>query len=495
MKKNLMSIGLVAGILILINLLSKQFFVRWDVTQDKQYTLSRATKNILRDLEEPVLVKAFFTSDLPQQYQKPLQDFQNLLVEYSNRSKSMVDFQFIDPGENEENTQLAMQSGISPLLINVRDKDAQVQKKAFMGAVIESGALSDVIPFIQPEGPMEYQLTTAIKKVSRADKPSVAMIQGHGEPSMQDMSQAVQTLSVLYNVEALNLQTTPEIDPRFKTVIMIKPKDTIPPDQLIKIDDFLNKGGNLLLATDRVDGNFQTVQGTEFSVGLENWLAQKGIQILPQFIVDHSSGSVSVQQQQGFFKFNTAIPFPFFPLVKNFVDHPITKGIEQVVFQFASPINFMGDSSATFTPIVTTSANTGTQNPPLSFNIDKQWTSADYPLKHLTLGGVLRRSNGSSFVVFSDGDFALGAHSRNQNPDNISLMVNAVDFLSDDTGLIDLRTKGVTSRPIDELEETKISMIKWTNFLLPIALVLLYGLFRFQQNRNIRVRRMEERYT
>ncbi len=73
-------------------------------------------------------------------------------------------------------------------------------------------------------------------------------------------------------------------------------------------------------------------------------------------------------------------------------------------------------------------------------------------------------------------------------------MVNSIDFLSDDTGLIDLRTKGVTSRPLDQVEDGKKAFLKWLNFLLPIVLILVYGIFRMQQKRNLRVKRMEQGY-
>ncbi len=97
-------------------------------------------------------------------------------------------------------------------------------------------------------------------------------------------------------------------------------------------------------------------------------------------------------------------------------------------------------------------------------------------------------------VVFSDGDFAInGREQRRQNEDNISLLVNSIDFLSDDTGLIDLRTKSVTTRPIEELSDAKRSTLKYVNFLLPMGLVILYGIFRSTQNRRIRMQRMEER--
>jgi len=79
-------------------------------------------------------------------------------------------------------------------------------------------------------------------------------------------------------------------------------------------------------------------------------------------------------------------------------------------------------------------------------------------------------------------------------PDNVSLMVNSIDWMSDATGLIELRTKTITSRPLDQLTDTKKAMMKWGNFLLPLVLVIIYGLFRLQWRRKQRNKRMEEGY-
>ncbi len=100
-------------------------------------------------------------------------------------------------------------------------------------------------------------------------------------------------------------------------------------------------------------------------------------------------------------------------------------------------------------------------------------------------------------VVIADGDFAIngsGQQARQQNKDNVNLMVNAIDYLSDDTGLIELRTKGITSRPLDELEDGRKAFLKWLNLLLPILLIVIIGFIRSQQQRNLRYKRMEEGY-
>lgn len=143
----------------------------------------------------------------------------------------------------------------------------------------------------------------------------------------------------------------------------------------------------------------------------------------------------------------------------------------------------------------------GTLSTPLYFDVNKKWNDNDFPLANITVGAVLTGnltgSAESSIIVFSDGQFPVngeGQRAQQLAQDNVSLMVNSIDWLSDDTGLIDLRTKGVTSRPLDQIEDGRKAILKWLNFLLPIILILVYGVIRMQRRRNLRVKRMEEGY-
>src|SRR6188474_1064133 len=200
-KDRRLSILLVIGIVVLVFLLSRQFFFRIDLTEDHEFTMSKATKSILRNIDDPVDVKAYFSGNLPADFELVKADFQNLLIEYNNISKGKINYRFIDPGKDQAMEQEAMQNGIQPLLINVREKDEASQKKAFMGAVVEYGDQKEVIPFVSAESPMEYDLTTAIKKISVKDKPSLGFLQGHGEPQIGQMAQVAQALSVIYTME------------------------------------------------------------------------------------------------------------------------------------------------------------------------------------------------------------------------------------------------------------------------------------------------------
>ncbi len=499
-SKIILSVVLIVGIMVVVNFISDQMYFRLDLTEDNRYTLSKATEDILTSIEEPVTVKAYFSENLPPDITKLRRDLQEMLVEYSNLSEGMLVFEFINPSENEEKENLAMQAGIQPVMINVREKDQMKQQKAYLGVVIEMGEEKEIIPFMQPGVAMEYSLSTSIKKLSVIDKPIIGLISGHGEASIAELQQLNAQLSILYQLKEVNLSTDPDLN-SYKTLALIRPKDTIDVGELAILDAFLAQGGNLVMALNRVDADMQQSLGKITSTGLETWLAAKGISIPSSFLVDPNSGAVSVQQQQGIFTYNTQIQFPYLPISNNFKDHPVTKGLEQVIFPFASPLSYQGDSSVSWTPLVFSSEKSGTQTAPTYFNIQKQWTNADYPLGRQVIGALLEGNisgnTNSRMIVFGDGDFAVtgqGQGAQRMQPDNISLMANSIDFLSDDTGLIELRTKGVTSRPIDELEEGTKTTLKFLNFFLPILMVIIYGIFRMQVKRNMRIKRMEDNY-
>jgi ABC-type uncharacterized transport system involved in gliding motility auxiliary subunit len=257
----------------------------------------------------------------------------------------------------------------------------------------------------------------------------------------------------------------------------------------------------MVVAINRVEGDLQQSMGIEINTGLETWLANKNIQVEKNFIVDANCGSVNVVQQQGSFSFSTQVSFPYLPVFTNFADHPVTSGLETVVMQFASPVSYTGDTTLHFTPLVFSSDKSGTQSVPLYFNIQKKWTDNDFPMKSVVAAGILEGKiagqGNAKLIVIGDGNFAVngqGQQAQQQSPDNINLLVNSVDWLSDDTGLIELRTRGITSRMLDQIEDGKKNFLKWLNVLLPVLLIIAYGIIRSQRNRLIREKRRNENY-
>ncbi len=493
------AILLTLGILILMNILASIYYLRLDITEDRRYTLGGATKDILKNLGEPVTVTAYFSGNLPPVLDNLKRDFRDLLSEYQSVSKGMVVYEFVDPLKEPGLEEKAKQDGVSTVDIGVRENDKYTQQKAYMGAVVQVGEQNEVLPVIQSSAGLEYNLTTAIKKLSVREKPPVGFLQGHGEPSVNSMVQARQNLGVLYQLEDVYLNDTADVLMKYNTLVVLGPTDSIPPSHLRQLDDFLKRGGSMLVAINRVNADLNnSPMGIQITTGLESWLAKKGINVENNFAMDMNCQVISYGIQRGSFTEIRQAMFPYVFAVKDFTKHVISGGLEQVLFKFASPITYSGDSTVKFTPLVKTSSKSTTEPAQTYFNLEKQWTERDFSMSGLTIAAALEgKFNGgprAKMVVIGDADFPLAQQGQQVNPDNVSLLVNSIDWLTDQTGLVSLRTKGATARPLDELTDGRRTFLKFLNFFLPLILVVGYGIFRFQQNRIKRLKRKEVGY-
>lgn len=488
-------IVLVIGILVLINVLANRFFFRIDFTEDQRYTLSETTKDILSDITEPITITAYFSEGLQPQFDQIRNDFKDLLAEYASLSERQLVYEFVNPNKDPMQEQKAVEAGIQTLMINAREKDQQTTKKAFMGAVIQIGEESETIPYLQPGAQMEYALTTAIKKMTNPEKEAIGFITGHGEPGLDALLQVSEGLEVLYVPEEVQLSDSVNLS-KYKSLAWVNPQDTIPEEHLQYVESYLKQGGNLLISYNAVDAQLQQGMGFTRHTGLTQWLAGLGLTVNEDFVVDANCGSVNVQQRQGIFTVNRPINFPYLPILSNFAEHPITEGLGTMVMQFGSSLSFTGDSTTTYTPLVFTSDKSGTQPSPVYFNIERQWTDNDFNQPKLAVAGLLEKDN-SKIVVISDGDLAVngsGQEIRQVQPDNANFVVNAIDYMSDDTGLIQLRGKQMKMRPLDQMDDADKNFLKIFNFALPILIILFIGLYRYQKRKLIRLKRKGEDY-
>ena len=398
-------------------------------------------------------------------------------------------FEFISPNGDEELEQEAQQNGIQPIMVNVTEKDQVQQLKAYMGVVLMMGEQKEIIPFVQPGVNMEYDLTTAVKKISVTDKPKVAILQGHGEPTTQEVAQLAQQLSVLYDIEEYSISNTDQIPAYFKTLVILNPSDTVPQYDLAKIDNYMAQGGSVFLCYSNLNGDLQSgYLSAGNDIGLNGWLAAKNISVGNQFVIDANSGAVTVQQNNGMFNFRRQIKFPYFPRINEFADHPTTKGLEDIMLPFVSAVTYTGqDSLISYTSLLQTSEISGLAPTPAYIDIEKQWAENDFVQGPQTLAvaleGPIVGSVNSKLIVVANGQYIINGNPPQQiSADNVNLTSNAIDWLSDDTGLIDLRTKGVSPRPLETVEDTTRELLKWGNVFGPILLILIYALIRRQRN-------------
>jgi ABC-type uncharacterized transport system involved in gliding motility auxiliary subunit len=127
-------------------------------------------------------------------------------------------------------------------------------------------------------------------------------------------------------------------------------------------------------------------------------------------------------------------------------------------------------------------------NTPVFIDIQKEWSQSDFnaPSQVIAIAaeGPLSGTANSKMIVIANGSFAVNGEGQQQqqvNSDNVNLASNAIDWLSDDTGLIELRTKGVTSRPLEQIDDTERNLYKWGNVVLPIILMIGIALYRRQR--------------
>ncbi|MEM6641540.1 MAG: Gldg family protein [Bacteroidota bacterium] len=498
-KKTLITqLLILVAIVVVANLLSDTLYFRLDFTEDQRYTLSKASREILGDLDEVISVSAYFSEDLPPQLLSNRKDFEDMLIEYEQRSGGNVVYEFVNPNEDQAKEQEVQQQGLGPIMINVRENDRVQQMRAYMGAVLQKGDQREIIPLIQPGAAMEYELTTSIKKLSVQDKPKIGLLTGHGEASLASIPQLREQLSVLYEVEEYSISDADRIPAFYRALAIVAPSDTIPPTHFAKLDEYLSGGGKLFVAYSNVQGDLQQGRlATSPKIGLVDWLSGKGIVVSNDFVVDASCATITVQQRQGFFTINSQKEFPYFPQISNFEEHPITKGLDQITFTFTSsvvPTN--QDTAVSATPIILTSSNSGVVRAPAFMDIQKKWTQNDFGMGVQSLGVATSGLNGGlgQMVVLGNGDFFIngeGQQARQVQQDHVNLATNAIDWLADDTGLIDLRTKGITSRPLESIEDGTKEFLKYGNVFAPIFLLLVYAFVRRLQNQRRRQKWMQ----
>ena len=488
---------LFAGVFVLLNLLAYQVFFRLDFTADQRYTLSQTTRDILRDIEQPVTVTAYFSDNLPPQLAAIGQDLRDLLAEYQSYSDNNVVYEFVDPAEDEEKQNEALQAGVVTLDIQSREKDEIKVLQGYMGAVIKVGNQQEVIPRFPGVSGMEYLLSAGIRKLTQADKAQVGFVQGHGEPGLNQLVQARQELEALFEVDTVSFSDDPARWAQFKTLVLLAPSEPLPPSHLAQLDQFLRGGGRLFIGLNAVGGDLQAQAPWQaVNTGLTDWLSAKGILVEQAFLTDEECATLTMQRpvRQGPFIINQQIPIPFyyFPFIRDFAEHPVTEGLEQVLLQFASPLTILQpDSSLEVQALAYSSARSGKEAPPAFFNPEREWTPADFANGRqavaVSLAGPIGGGSETKMVVVSDGDFPLNPENQPTLPDNVYLLANGIDWLTDDTGLIGLRTKGVAARPLEKLtgedENGLRQAFKVLNFLLPILIVVIFGVVRAQRRK------------
>ncbi len=493
------SLVLVGLILLLVNLIGVTLFFRLDLTDDHVYSLSDASIRLVENLEDPVTFKAFFTPDLPAPYSSNLRFLRDKLDDYRAYGGRMVQYEFVDPGSDEELRKEAERYGIPPVQIQVVENDNLQIKNAYMGLSIRYGENTEVIPVVQDLSTLEYDITSALRKLTRDRAPLVGFLEGHGEPVPErDMPGLWHGLQRNYDVRTVAVADS-ALAVKPDVLLIVAPTDSIPEAHLRAIDDFLMNGGKLAVLLNRVDANLQTAQARELTTGLESVLGAYGAVVSPNLVMDQQSSSISVQRNLGGFLIHQAVEYPFFPIATRFnPEHQMVNRLREMAFFYVSAI----DTSAALPE--------GVRREALVFSSPRSATQEGFffiqpmPQRAPLTGGpyVLAAAFSGSFpsafdanrtglptrlVVAGDGDLVNASVMGQEVPGNVAFALNMVDWLAQDDALLAIRSKTIAPRQLEFVSEKARPFIKYANLLTPPLLVLLFGLIRWRMRKNRRI--------
>jgi len=500
-------------ILVLLNVVSIRLFNRIDVTEKQIFSLSPASKELVHSLDDKLTVRAFFTDNLPAPHNNNRRMVLDELNEYKAYSNGNFQYEFLDPS-GEKGEQEAQQQGIPPVQLQVLKSDKFEVMRAYMGLVFLYEDKKEILPVVQNIGSLEYDISSTIKRLTSKSRKKIGFLTGHGETPLSEATRVQQLLSKQYDVTSVDVSKGKVVPADVNVLIVMAPTSSFPETDKFQIDQFVMRGGKVAFLLNRVDANLQNRFGREVTLNLDDQLRAYGLVIHPDLVRDLQCANISVMQQQFGFQIQSQVPFPLLPLVSNVnKENSMVKDLEGVMFFFISSVDTvnLGGRNLSGQVLLSSSKQSGRQNSPFFFDPLQKYTQEDLattfsehniPVAAVTSGQYKSAFEGkpvpvdtaadaihfagtpllvspeTRVVLVGDGDFVRDQYLGNR--DNLTLFANMMDYLADDAGLISIRTKDVSLPPLEQVSDETRNMLKYGNLILPPALVLGYGLFRWR---------------
>jgi len=535
---------IVAGIILVASLLSR-IQVRLDLTEDKRYTLSEPTKELLGNIEDDLFIQVYLDGEMPIALKRLRRSVKEMLDEFRVASGKKIDYLFIDPtdftdAEQRDAFQLSLYNkGLNPMNVQASEVDGgKSQKMIFPGMIINYNGVEVPINFLKNswlasyeeniqhsiEG-LEYELAQTISTITSDTIHRVAFIEGHGELHEIEVADITMNLAKYFTIDRGAIGGQPGILDGYSAIIIANPSDPFSETDKLVIDQYIMDGGKVLWLTEEVWVSADTLATGETvamysPLNLEDQLFRYGVRINPEIIRDMEcqviqlAVSTGTEQQQ-----MVSVPWVYNPLMVPSASHPITRNINRVKGEFVNTIDTVGlDPAIKKTVLLSSSDYTNTITPPTIIRlseaeespVESQYTRSKLPTA-LLLEGVFpsafkNRMTGSiiadpgfklktesietKMIVVSDGDIIrndVEYTSGNYSPyplgqdqytgeimGNRDFLVNCINYLVDDNGLMELRSREIKSRLLDKAkirnERTKWQII---NIFVPILIVVL----------------------
>lgn len=503
---------LVVAVLIVVNLISSEFFARADLTEAKMFTLSEASRQVAANVKDPLYAKVYVSPDLPPDLLRVRQYLVDLLSEYRAYGQGNFSLEVINPTTPEQGRE-AQGYGISPFQAQVIQSDKMELKRVYLGVVFIHADRQESIPAVTDTRGLEFQLTSAIRRVTRQSLGVVGVVQNTAGPTLeQGLTNLQKSVGKEYRIRSVDLSTQPV--PADVTVLaVIGPQQSFSDTTLYHIDQFVMRGGSAMFLLDGCQVNLgappQQGGGMAFPVpnnvdSLAQWY---GAAPRAGVMVDARHNQIQAMQALGPIQIPVAIQYPFFLAAgSSDKEQVLGAGVDRLDLLFASPLNLTPQSGTSLDVIVRSSPKSGVKTlpamvaPPINIP-DSDYSQPNQPLVATIEGqfhsyyadtlhpapALLGPGHDTAYaatgvdarmVVVGDADLATD---QAMTQFNQVFVLNAIDWLSRNDLLIALRSKTIEDRPLENIDAGDRSKVKWANLFGPPLLVILFGLVRWRR--------------
>jgi ABC-2 type transport system permease protein len=553
-RRALLRLGLLATVIVLVNVVLSGFFFRIDLTQEKRYSLSTPTKVLLEEQQDIVFVQIFLAGELTPNMQQLQNATVEMLKQFRAYGKENIQWEIVNPFDITDEVSLGKyikeleEKGIYSIPFGSADREQSSRSFLFPYASVtyQGNTLSLLLlDQVQPLTPLydpttavsllEYKFSKSIRLLSNRNKPDIAFIEGHDELDTMQVQDMAISLSELYNIYRLDLPQSDFIDTIYEVIVIAKPRSAFSDADKYKIDQYLMYGGSILWLIDPVLAEFDSLRYTgeflpvEYDLNIMDQLIQYGARVNSNLIQDKQCTRIKVPYGNTF----EDRPWIYNPVLTGFnKQHPITANVDAIEGKFVSDVDTTQVAGISKTVLLTTSANSrfirmGTR---VNYNVvQSQYMPRDEQFNHpnLAVAVLLEGSFPSAFstrqptakamerngigngpfratgvparqIVVGDGDmmrnvvdkvgkiFPLGANNIERYIfGNKDFLMNCIEYMTDNTGLMETRAKEVKLRPIDK-EKVEANRTQWQliNIAAPILLIYLFsGIYNYIRNR------------
>ena len=461
---------------------------RLDLTEDKIFTLSPATEEIVGQLDDLLTIDVYMSKDPPVQVSPVSRDINDFLDDVESSSDGMVKIARHFPEDDEKALKKADNAGIPPIQFNVRSQGELQIKTGYMGLALTYLDKREVVPFIQSVDGFEYRLASLVNKMldDRSQKKIVAFLSGHQEMEIsRELASFASVLNQQYQVITLAANEGIPIDLEDVDVLMItSPKSRIGETHRESIKNYITDGGKAFIAIEPVLVDFNQLAGIPNRDSSADFiLSTFGISVESDLVFDLQSNETLAFGTGG--AGNVYLPYPYW-VKANVVDSKIGGEVSNVVMPWASTVGILDlpDSEYTVSPLISTTEfgsidmnlrNLRPNSPTFSETTGDNFVLSD-------LGVALEHSNGSRMVITGDADWISETATRFNS--NVLLGLNIIDWLAQEDNLASVRSKVVSERNLVFSSDRHRNIVQYSNIGgVPLVFIIL-GLARFMQRRS-----------